>query len=150
MRSPLAYTPRPGRLQDATPGPAIAFLLAPALIAFVYSNPIVLVGAGAASIVAGLAARARAAVALALRWGATLAALIVTGNLLVPDRGAPVLFHGLWPPLLGSPDLTLEAVAAGGVLGLRIAVVMVAFGVYSACVDPDRVLGAIRPLAGRS
>src|SRR5262249_28108649 len=89
-------------------------------------------------------------VALALRWGATLAALIVTVNVLVTDRGDTVLFHGLWLPLLGSTDLTLEALAAGGVLGLRIAVVMVAFGVYSACVHPDRVLGAIRPLAGRS
>jgi energy-coupling factor transport system permease protein len=150
MRNPLAYTPRPGRLQDATPGPAIAFLLAPALIAFTYSNPVVLLGAGAAAVVAGLAARARAAVALSLRWGATLGLLIVAVNVLVTDRGDTVLVHGLWLPLLGQTDLTLEALAAGGVLGLRIAVVMVAFGVYSACVDPDRVLGAIRPLAGRS
>ena len=35
-------------------------------------------------------------------------------------------------------------------IGLRAAVAMVAFAVYSACVDPDRVLRALRPLAGRS
>ena len=29
-------------------------------------------------------------------------------------------------------------------------IVMIAFAVYSACVDPDRVLRALRPLAARS
>jgi len=33
---------------------------------------------------------------------------------------------------------------------MRIVVVVLAFAVYSACVDPDRVLRAIRPLAKRS
>jgi energy-coupling factor transport system permease protein len=33
---------------------------------------------------------------------------------------------------------------------LRIVVVMLAFAVYSACVDPDRVLALLRPFAGRS
>ena len=56
---------------------------------------------------------------------------------------------GEWP-LFGQVDVTAEAIAAGAVLGLRAAVVMVAFAVYSACVDPDRVLRALRPLAGRS
>ena len=56
---------------------------------------------------------------------------------------------GEWP-LLGQVDVTAEAIAEGAVLGLRAAVVMVAFAVYSACVDPDRVLRALRPLAGRS
>ncbi len=56
---------------------------------------------------------------------------------------------GEWP-LLGQVDVTAEAIAAGAVLGLRAAVAMVAFAVYSACVDPDRVLRALRPIAGRS
>jgi energy-coupling factor transport system permease protein len=56
---------------------------------------------------------------------------------------------GEWP-VLGQVDVTAEAIAAGAVLGLRAAVVMVAFVVYSACVDPDRVLRALRPFAGRS
>jgi energy-coupling factor transport system permease protein len=150
MRSALAYTHRPGRLQDASPGPAIAFLLAPALIAFIFSNPIVLVGAGAAAVVAGLAAGARAAVALSLRLGATLGVLLVAVNVLVTHRGDTVLVRGFDVPVLGQLDVTLESLAAGGVLGLRIAVVMIAFGVYSACVDPDRVLAAVRPVAGRS
>ncbi len=63
MRSALAYTPRPGRLQAVRPAAAIPYLMAPALVAFLYSNPIVLAGAGAASLVAGLRAGARSATA---------------------------------------------------------------------------------------
>ena len=56
---------------------------------------------------------------------------------------------GDWP-ILGQVDITLEAIVAGVSIGLRAAVTMVAFGVYSACVDPDRVLRALRPVAARS
>jgi energy-coupling factor transport system permease protein len=47
-------------------------------------------------------------------------------------------------------DVTLEAIVAGLSYGLLAAATIVAFAVYSACVDPDRVLRALRPLAGRS
>jgi energy-coupling factor transport system permease protein len=46
--------------------------------------------------------------------------------------------------------VTAEALAEGGVLALRIAVVLGAFAVHSACVDPDQVLRLLRPLARRS
>jgi energy-coupling factor transport system permease protein len=53
-------------------------------------------------------------------------------------------------PVLGNTDITLESLAAGGVIGLRVVAVVLVFAVYSACVDPDRVLRALRPLARRS
>jgi len=150
MRSPFAYVPRPGPLQSASPGAAVAYLGALAAVAFLYSNPIVLVATGAATVTAGLLAGARRAVRAALRMGLTLALLIVAVNGLVVNRGATVLARlGEWP-LLGQVDVTAEALAEGAVFGLRAIVVMVAFAVYSACVDPDRVLRALRPLAGRS
>jgi len=82
--------------------------------------------------------------------GLTLALLIVAVNGLVVSRGETVLARlGEWP-IFGQVDITAEAIAAGAIFGLRAAVVMVAFAIYSACVDPDRVLRALRPLAGRS
>lgn len=150
MRSPFAYTPRPGPLQSASPGAAVTYLGALVTVAFLYSNPLVLAAAGAAAALAGLVAGAADAVRAALRMGLTLALLIVVVNALVVDRGETVLLRlGEWP-LLGRVDVTAEAIAAGAVIGLRAAVAMVAFAVYSACVDPDRVLRALRPLAGRS
>ena len=52
--------------------------------------------------------------------------------------------------LLGRVDVTAQTLAAGLSLGLRALAVLVAFAVYSACVDPDRVLRAVRPIAARS
>jgi energy-coupling factor transport system permease protein len=150
MRSPFAYTPRRGPLQAASPAAAVTYLGALATVAFAFSSPIVLVAAGAATVLAGCLAGAGRAVRASLRMGAALALLIAVVNALVVSRGETVLARlGEWP-LLGRVDVTAEAIAEGMVLGLRAAVVLVAFAVYSACVDPDRVLRALRPLARRS
>jgi energy-coupling factor transport system permease protein len=150
MRSALAYRPRPGRLQAASVPAAAAFLGSLSLVAFLYSNPIVLAGAGAAVAAAGLAAGARAALALSLRWGAWLGLAIVVVNVLSTDRGDTVLVRGWEVPVLGPMDVTLESIAAGAVLAERILVVTMAFAVWSACVDPDRVLRIVRRVARRS
>jgi energy-coupling factor transport system permease protein len=150
MRSPLAYTPRPGPLQSASPGPAIAYLGAFAVVAFAYSNPIVLTAVALGAALAGLTAGARRAVVVSLRLGLSLALLIVVVNGLVTDRGVTVLARlGHWP-VLGEVNVTGESLAAGAAIGLRAMAVMIAAGVYSACVDPDRVLRLLRPIAGRS
>ncbi len=150
MRSPFAYIPRRGPLQQARVGAAVSYLGALVVVAFLYSNPLVLVAAGLAACMAGWLAGARTAVRAALRMGLGLAFLIVVVNALVVDRGETVLARlGDWP-LLGQVDITLEAIVAGVSIGLRAAVTMVAFAVYSACVDPDRVLRALRPVAARS
>jgi energy-coupling factor transport system permease protein len=150
MRSPFAYTPRPGPLQAASPGAAVAYLGALVIVAFLYSSPLVLGAVGIAAAIAGYVAGAGSAVRIALRMGLTLALLIVAVNVLVVDRGETVLLRLGELPLLGRVDITAEALAAGAVIGLRAAVAMVAFAVYSACVDPDRVLRGLRPIAGRS
>jgi energy-coupling factor transport system permease protein len=150
MRSPLAYTPRRTPLGEASALAASVYLGSFALVAFAYSNPIILAGAGAAVIVAGIWARAGPALRASARWGLGLGIFIVAVNALVAQRGDTVIFHGLWLPLLGSTDVSAEALTDGGVLALRILVVLMAFAVHSACVDPDRVLRLLRPLARRS
>jgi energy-coupling factor transport system permease protein len=150
MRSPLAYTPRSGLLQSASAAAAIVYLGSFILTAFLFSSPFVLAGAGVGAALAGLIAGARRAVIASVRLSLTLAILIVFVNGLVTDRGETVLARlGDWP-LLGQVNVTAEALAAGAVVGLRAMVTMIAFGVYSACVDPDRVMRLLRPLAGRS
>lgn len=150
MKSPFAYQPRPLPLQMASPTAAVAYLGAIVAVAFLYSNPLVLIAAGVAATTAGLLAGALRAVRVALKMGLALALLIVVVNALVVSRGETVLARlGDWP-LLGQVDITLEAIVAGASGGLRAAVAMIAAAVYSACVDPDRVLRVLRPLAGRS
>ncbi len=53
MRSPFAYTPRPGPLQAASPGAAVAYLGALAAVAFLYSSPLVLAATGIGLALAG-------------------------------------------------------------------------------------------------
>jgi energy-coupling factor transport system permease protein len=150
VTSALAYAPGRSPLHRAPPGAAIAFLGALALVAFAYGNPLVLVADGLAVVACGLAAGAGRAVLASLRLAAPLLVLMAAVNALVYFRGETVLVRGWQIPVLGKTGIALESLAAGAQIGLRVVVVVVAFGVYSACVNPDRVLRALRPLARRS
>lgn len=150
MRSALAYVPGHSPLHRAPAGVAILFLGALALVAFAYSSPIVLLADGLAVIACGLAAGARRAVIASLRLALPLLVLMTAINVLVSHRGETLLVRGWQLPVLGQTDITLESIAAGATIGLRIVVVVLAFGVYSACVNPDRVLRGLRPVARRS
>jgi energy-coupling factor transport system permease protein len=150
LRSPIAYAPRPGPLAAAGAVAATAYLTAPALVAFIFSNPIVLAGAGAAAAVAGVLAGARGAVLAALRWGLTLGVFIIAVNAIASQRGDTILLRGGELPVLGQIDVSGEALVEGAVLALRITVVLIAFAAHSACVDPDRLLRLLRPLARHS
>jgi energy-coupling factor transport system permease protein len=150
VRSPLAYVPRRTRLGDAGALAASVYLGSFAVIAFAFSNPIVLAGSAAGVIVAGTGAKAGRALRAAARWGVALGAFVIAVNGIVSQRGDTVLVHGLWLPLLGSTHISAEALAEGSVLALRIVVVMMAFAVHCASVDPDRVLRLLRPVARRS
>ena len=150
MRPALAYSPGRSPLHRASPGASIAFLGSFAGVAFIYSNPVVLVAAGMAVAFAGAAAGAKRAVGASLRLGLTLVLLMVAVNALTYHRGDTILVRGWDLPVLGNTDITLESLVAGAVIGLRVVVVIMAFSVYSACVDPDRVLRLLRPVARRS
>jgi len=150
MRSPIAYSPDRGPLGRASALAASAYLGSIAVVAFLYSNPLVLAGAGAAVAVAGLASGAGRALAASARWAATLGVLIVAVNAIASQRGETILLRGWDLPLLGQVDVSAEALAEGAVLALRIGVVLAAFAVHSARVDPDRLLRLARPLARHS
>jgi energy-coupling factor transport system permease protein len=150
VKPALAYSPGRSPLHRASPGAAIAYLGALTTVGFVYSSPLVLVAAGAAIALAGVAAGARRAVEASLRLAVPLLLLMVVVNALVTHRGDTILIRGWEMPVLGNTDVTLESLAAGATIGLRVVVVVLAFAVYSACVDPDRVLRALRPVARRS
>lgn len=148
--SPLSYVPRRATIQGAGLGPVALYLGAYLVICFLSSDPLVLVAATAGAAVAGYGSGAGRAVRFSLRLGAALAVAMIVINGLVSGRGATVLVRlGEWP-LFGRVDVTAEALAAGAVIGLRAIGTMVVIGVWSACVDPDRMLRAVSGLAKRS
>jgi len=150
MRPALAYAPGRSPLHRAPAGVTIAFVASLAFIAFASSNPLVLLADGVAIAAAGLAAGSRRAVLFALRLAVPLMVLMAVVNALVYHRGETILVRGWSLPVLGNTDITLESLAAGGVIGMRVVVVLLAFAVYSACVNPDAVLRALRPIARHS
>ncbi len=150
MKAALAYAPRPGPLGRARPWIAAVYLAPLAIAAFAFSNPIVLGAAGIAAIAAGYASGAGSSLRQPLRWSIGLAVMVIVVNALASQRGATILLRGWDLPLLGQIDVSLEAVIEGAVVALRIIVALLVFAVWSACVNPDRVLRAIRPIASRS
>jgi len=150
MRSPLAYTPRPGPLRHAGAGAAALYFGSFAVLAFSFSNPIVLAAAGAGVLIAGLAAGARRALLVAGRYGLALAAVFVVVNGIASQRGETILLRGWDLPLAGQVNVSAEALAEGAMLAGRVLIVMLAFAVLSASVDPDRLLRLLRPVARRS
>jgi energy-coupling factor transporter transmembrane protein EcfT len=150
VRPALAYRPGRSPLHRASPGAAVAYLGGLASVGFIYSSPLVLIAAAAATAMAGYAAGAARAVKASLRLAIPLLLLMIAVNALVSHRGDTVLVRGWEMPVLGNTDVTLESLAEGATIGLRVVAVVLAFAVYSACVDPDRVLRALRPIARRS
>jgi energy-coupling factor transport system permease protein len=131
-------------------GVGIAYCAALALPAFVFESPIVLAGSLFGLAVAALGARVGRELLKAAAFGVPLALLVVMVNPLVSQQGLTVLVDGPSVPVLGNVDVTLEALVYGAVAGLRVLVVLLAFALYSACVDPDRVLRMVARVAPRS
>jgi energy-coupling factor transport system permease protein len=129
---------------------AVAYIAALCTVALVYDHPLVLACALAAVVAAGVAAGVGAELRRAARLAVPLALVVALINPLVSQNGLTVLVEGPVLPVLGNLDVTLEAVVYGGIAGLRVLVVVLAFALYSAAVDPDDVLGLLRRLSFRS
>jgi energy-coupling factor transport system permease protein len=150
VRASIAYAHRPGPLGDGGALAASAFLGSLAVAALVASSPLMIAAAGAGVAICGLASGAGRALGLAARWSAGLGLLLVLVNGIASQRGDTVIVNGIHPPPFGTFDVTAEALAAGAVQALRLGVVISAFAVHAATVNPDRVLRLLRPIASRS
>lgn len=146
----MIYQRRASALHAARASVGCAYCAALALFALVVDHPLLLAGAGAAVMAAGVAAGVGAALAQGLRIGLVLGALIVVVNALVSRSGLTVIARLGEVPVLGRLDITLEAVAYGAVQGLRAAVIVLCFWLYTSAIDPDEVLRLFRRLSFRS
>jgi energy-coupling factor transport system permease protein len=114
-----------------------------------YEHPVVLGGALVALVLAGAAAGVGRDLAAAARLGVPLVLLVTLVNPLVYNEGATLLVRG--GTVLGRRvDITFEALAFGAVAGLRVLVLMLAFALLSAVVDPDELLRSLRRFSYRS
>jgi energy-coupling factor transport system permease protein len=123
--------------------------MALALVCMLFAHPIVLTVLIAAVVAAGLAAGVGGEIRRAALLSLPLVLLVALINPLVYREGDTLLLRG--DELLGRRlDVTLEALVAGGLAGLRVAAIVMAFGLFSACVDPDELLRLFRRISYRS
>jgi energy-coupling factor transport system permease protein len=145
-----AYRRRATPLHAARAGAGAAFCVALGLTAALAAHPLVILAVLAGVLLAAWGARCLPEIRAALRLGLPLALLIALVNPLVSHEGATVLVRGWTLPVLGTMDVTAEAIAYGAVLGLRALVLVLAAALYTAAIDPDEVLRLVRRVSPRS
>jgi energy-coupling factor transport system permease protein len=146
----IGYRPIASPLHAARAGAAVAYCAALAAAGLLLDHPLVL--AILVACVAGAAAGAGVLRALgrAARYAALLAVLVAVINPLTARYGLTVVWRFGEVPPFGRLDITLEALAYGGVLGLRVLVVVLAAALLSLAVDPDALLRLFRRISLRS
>lgn len=146
----MSYRRRASPLHAARAGAGCAYCLALALAALVLSHPLALAALALAALSAGVAAGVGRELRLAALFALPLALAVALINALVTRDGLTVILRLGDLPVLGHTDVTLEATAYGGVLGLRAFVLILCGALYTAAVDPDEVLKLFRRVSFRS
>jgi energy-coupling factor transport system permease protein len=143
------YRSRPSVLHAARAGAGAALCGALALTGALFLHPLILSAALAAIVLTGALAGVGREIVRSLRFALPFAVLIAVINPLVYPEGDTLLIRG--GEILGRRiDITLEATAAGVFNGLRVVVIVTAFGLLSAAVDPDELLRMFRRVSYRS
>jgi energy-coupling factor transport system permease protein len=135
---------RASPLHAARAGVAALWCLVLGGVALSLEHPLLLVTLVGAALAAGAAARVGRVVARAALWAVPFALAIAVVNGIVVRDGLTVVFRGGAVPGVGRLDVTAEALAYGGVLGLRAMAIIAAAALLAACVDPDELLRALR------
>lgn len=147
----MIYRRRATPLHAVRAGIACLWCLALVLAALVIAHPLLLGSLTVTILAAGAAARVGGALRGALRLALPMAVVIAGVNALVSRDGLTVIARLGDLPILGQTDVTSEACAYGGVLGLRaVALILAGGALYSAAVDPDEVLRLFRRVGFRS
>lgn len=131
---------------------SIGALWALALIAaaLLTDHPLFLFALALALVGASLAAGVGAQLMRVVRVAVVMAVPIVAVNVLVSREGLTVFARlgDLGP--FGQGNLTVEALAYGGVIALKVALLPLIAGLAALTVDPDELLGVLRRLSFRS
>jgi energy-coupling factor transport system permease protein len=143
------YRRRASVLHSARASVASAFCAAFGLAALLNAHPVVLLAIACAVVGAGMLAGSGVALLRSVRIAVPFALVIVVINALVSQRGVTVVFRG--GEVFGHRfDVTAESLAWGGVTALRLTCLFLAFGLFSAVVDPDELLKLMRRWSYRS
>ncbi len=146
----MTYRRRASPLHATRAGIGALWCVTLGLVALSIEHPVVLGVLVATVLAAAAAARVGRQVARTLAWGVPFALAVTLINTLVTRDGVTVLVRGFDLPVLGSTDITLEALTYSALLGLRFLIVIGCAALVAAAVDPDELLRAVRRVSVRS
>jgi energy-coupling factor transport system permease protein len=146
----VTYQRRASPLHAARAAVAAAWCLVLAAAGFATEHPLVLATIVAVVLASGAAAGVLRELLLAGRLALVIAVLLTVVNPFVASANGLTVVARLGEVPLLPDDITLEAIAYGGVLGLRAIAVILACALGALCVDPDEMLALFRRRSLRS
>jgi energy-coupling factor transport system permease protein len=146
----LFYRRLASPLHATRPGAAVLWVLALILAALLLSHPLALLALLIAVFGAGAGAGVGRRLLRAARASAVVWVPIVLVNVLVSRQGLTVFARlgDLGP--FGQGDLTLEAVAYGAIVALKVVLLLLVTTLAGLAIDPDGLLRIVRRLSFRS
>ncbi|CAB4861645.1 unannotated protein [freshwater metagenome] len=144
------YRHRASPLHAARAGVTALYGLALVGLALGFTHPVVLAAIAVAVLAAGWRAGVGSDLVRAARFSLFLAVTITLVNAIVVRDGLTVVWRFGEIPPFGQVDITLEALVYGALLGMRVVVIVLAFALLTACVDPDAILRAFGRRSFRS
>lgn len=144
------YRDRGGPLQQARSTTVIGWCVALGLVLALFMNPLVIAAVLVAVAVMAWRCRVIPEMLVALAISLPVTILIALVNPIASQQGVTVLVAGIHLPLIGTFDITQEAVVYGLVLGLRSAAIFAVCALYVCTVSPDELLRVLRRYSVRS
>jgi energy-coupling factor transport system permease protein len=148
--APMLYRPLASPLHATRAGVAALWALSLIAAALLLYHPLALVALIGAILLAGRGAGVERELARSLRMALIIGLPIVLVNVLVSREGLTVFARlgDLGP--FGQGNLTVEALAYGGVIALKVTVLVLITALASLAIDPDALLRICRRLSFRS
>lgn len=146
----FGYRDRGGPLQQARATTVIGWCVALGLAIALFMNPIVLAAILLAVSITAWRCRVVGEMLVGLAISLPITIGIALVNPIASQQGVTVLVAGIHLPLIGTFDVTREAVVYGLILGLRTSAIFAVCALYVCCVSPDELLRVLRRYSVRS
>jgi len=141
MQVPLSFRDSGSAIHRLSPFVLPAWVCVVLLGSLVLSHPVALLAVLIATVPVAAAARVLRPWATTMKYVVWMGLAIVVINAIVSNQGSHVLLEaGFSLPVVGTPRLTLEALAYGAAMAVRLSAIISAFTLLNLCVHPDDLM----------
>lgn len=144
------YREKNNLIHKLHPCTIVSFIGAVFLLSLIFTHPIYLLGLLVAVGIVIIAAGNLSEWMVYLKYSVMMLIVIMIVNAIFVQAGHTVLFVGPKVPVLGRIKITLEALAYGAGMGIRLLVIISVFCLYTYSVQPDKVLNLFSSWGNKS